>query len=497
MARHTTTTANNIFVTSDNGVRGAYGGAGNSSNLNGGAGEPGGNSLDVTAKAAAGGATFALGPSGTWWVKAASGAGGMGGAGGQAGYNAYGTGHGGSGGTGGFSGAATAQMTGLTDTSFAADQSVLIRVGAYSGAGGGAGRNAVGPSFYSATAGGAGGASAIVRTLNFTGSTDLQFAVIAFGGAGGASYEDGGRGGSGGHAHVSVCNDKLTMGGAGHSILTVDAIARGGNGGEGFSHGGTAGTAELQFNTVAIKGGAEDDTIQLSLNAQGGHGVNGDPSGTASVNFAGNNFAGGGGNDTLSFSLQENSDATGDDLSIDMAAGTITLHDASGDSSSTFHTIENIFGGAGNDVIVGDKLDNSLGGGAGADTLSGGGGVGSSNIFVYRNAGDSYAGSHDTITDLNFNLDHIDLWFTVSGTDKAIKNVGLNAATLDSDLSTAVGALGSHHAVLVNASTGDLAGHTFLVVNADGTAGYHAGADVVIDVTGATNTGSMSVSDFV
>ncbi len=499
MARHTTTTTNTIFVTSDNGVRGAYGASGNSEMLVGQPGGAGGNSLDVTAKATAGG-TFALGPSGTWSVRAASGAGGQGGGGGQAGYafTPYGliTGSGGGGGTGGLSGAATAQMSGLTDTSFGAGQSVVIKVGAYSGAGGHAGYYNGSNTYTSSSYGGsAGGASAIVRTLNFTGSTDLKFVVVAVGGAGGGSNDLGGHGGAGGNAHVTFCNDKLAMGGAGHSILTVDASATGGAGGQAFSDGGTPGTAELQFTAVAIKGGAEDDTIQLSLNVLGGHGANDGPSGAAAVNFSGNSFVGNGGNDTLSFSLQDGSDATGDGLSIDMAAGTITLHDGvAGDSSSTFHTIENVFGGAGNDDIIGSKGNDGIGGGAGADTLTGGAG---NDTFVYRNAGDSNAGSYDTITDLNFSLDHIDLWFTVSATDKVIKHASLDAATLGDDLAAAVGALASHHAVLVNADGGDLANHVFLVVNANGTAGFDTGSAVVIDVTGAANAGTLDVSDFV
>jgi hypothetical protein len=42
-----------------------------------------------------------------------------------------------------------------------------------------------------------------------------------------------------------------------------------------------------------------------------------------------------------------------------------------------------------------------------------------------------------------------------------------------------------------------LSGHTFLVVDENGTAGYQAGADLVFDVTGASNMGSLAVGDFI
>ncbi len=66
----------------------------------------------------------------------------------------------------------------------------------------------------------------------------------------------------------------------------------------------------------------------------------------------------------------------------------------------------------------------------------------------------------------------------------------LSTATFDSDLASDVGAgqMAAHHAVLFTADAGTLSGHTFLVVDENGTAGYQAGADLVIDVTGATGT---------
>ena len=58
--------------------------------------------------------------------------------------------------------------------------------------------------------------------------------------------------------------------------------------------------------------------------------------------------------------------------------------------------------------------------------------------------------------------------------------------------------LAAHHAVLFTPSTGVPAGSKFLVVDANGVAGYQAGADVVILLgANSTNLGSLTASDFV
>ncbi|MGJ8521425.1 Serralysin [Carnimonas sp. R-84981] len=77
--------------------------------------------------------------------------------------------------------------------------------------------------------------------------------------------------------------------------------------------------------------------------------------------------------------------------------------------------IHNAIGGSGNDLIIGNDLDNELSGGAGndilyggagADTLTGGSGA---DTFVYLDAGDSTASATDLITDFTSGEDVIDL----------------------------------------------------------------------------------------
>ncbi|HSZ11347.1 MAG TPA: bluetail domain-containing putative surface protein, partial [Rhizomicrobium sp.] len=82
----------------------------------------------------------------------------------------------------------------------------------------------------------------------------------------------------------------------------------------------------------------------------------------------------------------------------------------------------------------------------------------------------------------------------VTGTDTKVASGALSHATFDSDLASAINAshLEAHHAVLFTPSSGDLKGHTFMIVDHNGVAGYQAGHDAVFDLT----TGH-AVNDFV
>jgi len=86
----------------------------------------------------------------------------------------------------------------------------------------------------------------------------------------------------------------------------------------------------------------------------------------------------------------------------------------------------------------------------------------------------------------------------VTAIDTAITTGHLSIGTFDANLTGDVNAtnLAAHNAVLFTADSGNLSGHTFLVVDANGVAGYQAGQDFVIDVTGATNLGSLTTSNF-
>ncbi len=78
--------------------------------------------------------------------------------------------------------------------------------------------------------------------------------------------------------------------------------------------------------------------------------------------------------------------------------------------------------------------------------------------------------------------DAIDLWFQVAKIDSAVSGGALNSGQFDSDLAAAIGSgqLQSDHAVLFTPDSGDYVGETFLIVDANGIAGYQAGQDLVI-----------------
>jgi hypothetical protein len=97
---------------------------------------------------------------------------------------------------------------------------------------------------------------------------------------------------------------------------------------------------------------------------------------------------------------------------------------------------------------------------------------------------------------MNFTADHIDVSFTVTGIDTAVTTGSLTTGTFDSDLATAMsGHLVASHAILFTADAGALAGQTYLVVDANGTAGYQASQDIVIHLTG--QSGTLATTDFI
>ncbi|MGH6871316.1 MAG: calcium-binding protein [Rhizomicrobium sp.] len=163
-----------------------------------------------------------------------------------------------------------------------------------------------------------------------------------------------------------------------------------------------------------------------------------------------------------------------------------------------------ITGGAGNDVITGGHGNDKIQGGLGADSLKGGAGH---DFFIYTSIQDSLGSpndgptgsGYDTITSFDFSADKLDLWFTVTGVDATITSGQLRQVFFDDDMSAAVdGAhLAVNHAVLFTPTTGDLAGRTYLVVEANGVAGYQSAGDLVIQLDSALHTANFSAATFI
>ncbi len=139
-------------------------------------------------------------------------------------------------------------------------------------------------------------------------------------------------------------------------------------------------------------------------------------------------------------------------------------------------------GGAGNDVLDAGAGESQIDGGAGQDTITVDASV-SSEIFTFDAVTDSTSSTYDKVTGMNFNAGHLRHRHLrsslVTGIDTAVTHGTLDTgANFDSDLAAAIGAgqLGSHHAVLFTADSSGtgLSGHTFLVVDVNGAAGYQA-----------------------
>ncbi len=155
-----------------------------------------------------------------------------------------------------------------------------------------------------------------------------------------------------------------------------------------------------------------------------------------------------------------------------------------------------INGGAGSDTLTGGAGADQLKGGLGGDMLTGGGGA---DLFITRTAAESTGVGYDTLNSFDFAVDQIDVAKKIKAIDATIVTGSLSLGSMDSDLASAANAahLGVQHAVLFNVTAGGLSGHTFLVVDANGVAGYQAGADYAFDVTGAAHMASIATTDFV
>jgi hypothetical protein len=120
--------------------------------------------------------------------------------------------------------------------------------------------------------------------------------------------------------------------------------------------------------------------------------------------------------------------------------------------------------------------------------------------FVYDGAANSTGALFDTVQGFDFNaVDRFDLSVAVSGIDAAVNAGALSDATFDADLAGVITGvqLGAGNALLFTPDAGDHAGDQFLVIDVNGVGGYQAGADLVVMLTGARNTGFVDGADFI
>jgi serralysin len=212
-----------------------------------------------------------------------------------------------------------------------------------------------------------------------------------------------------------------------------------------------------------------------------------------------------GGNDELGAgSVESMSAVTSANNEVDQffygGSGRDVLRGFSGDHNT-------LFGGTGNDTLIGAYQEgpletpygfNKFVGGPGADLIVNGD---SNNVVVYHHASESTGPNYDTIRfEYNGSEDpdnKFDLDTEITGYDGDVSGT-LSTATFNVDLAAAVDPkLNPQHAILFQPTSGTLSGQQlfFLVVDLNGEAGYQPGKDLVVCVTGPREHGWVFTTD--
>jgi Ca2+-binding RTX toxin-like protein len=158
--------------------------------------------------------------------------------------------------------------------------------------------------------------------------------------------------------------------------------------------------------------GAGNDIITDGAGINRLEGNNGNDTFVLSADNARDEVRGGAGSDTLNYSAF----VTGLSVALDGNNAVNVTGTGTNGNTDTIRAIENFIGGAGNDIVVGDNLANTLNGGAGNDNITGGqgldrltGGLGADR-FIYTNTNETGVGaaSRDVITDFLSGIDKLD-----------------------------------------------------------------------------------------
>ena len=143
--------------------------------------------------------------------------------------------------------------------------------------------------------------------------------------------------------------------------------------------------------------------------------------------------------------------------------------------------------------IVGGDGANTMTGGNGGDTMWLGGGA---DLVRYTAAAQSTSTDYDVIVGFDAVSDHLHVVSGVTAIDAPITAGALSKLDFDGDLATAMAGLAAHHAALFTADAGGFAGRQFLVVDTNGTAGYQAGADLVLRLDSAAHLDQLGTGTF-
>jgi Ca2+-binding RTX toxin-like protein len=154
----------------------------------------------------------------------------------------------------------------------------------------------------------------------------------------------------GGNDTVSLMRADGTRG------IPIPATVAGGNGNDRITGGN---------NNDSLAGGAGNDSL---FGGPGNDFLNGGTDAITGSPDGADFMSGGPGVDTAVYSQRT------DNLSIDISNGRTANDGAPGEGDSVQTDVENVFGGAGNDSIVGNAAPNLISGGGGNDTIKGGAG---------------------------------------------------------------------------------------------------------------------------
>jgi Ca2+-binding RTX toxin-like protein len=137
-----------------------------------------------------------------------------------------------------------------------------------------------------------------------------------------------------------------------------------------------------------------------------------------------------------------------------------------------------IYAGSAADTITGSAGADWFFGGADSDTLTGGAGA---DTFFYDGLFQSSSTVFDRLIGFDDSVDKIDLPFAVTGFAVA-QSGALDSNAFNATLTASFAGLGSHEAAMFTATSGDMAGRLFLVIDADGGGGYQQGFDYVMEM---------------
>jgi Ca2+-binding RTX toxin-like protein len=185
---------------------------------------------------------------------------------------------------------------------------------------------------------------------------------------------------------------------------------------------------------------------------------------------------------------------SGDDVLLLGAGNDIVVASGGSDTVAGGDGGDDISAGSGNDDVNGGAGADIIFGAGGADVLAGGDGA---DTFKYLLPSDATSVNYDTVVGFAGAEDRFDLVAPVLGVSAAVTEGSLSTATFDADLAAAVDAphLKVNRAVLFTPDAGDLAGHTFLIIDRNGMAGYQASADIVIEFE--DRSGALTSANFI